>query len=91
MFSASQRPRLLLFASGHSGSLWNTCDGSSTNTLAKLTSTNLDNKSRQSDQKWSFFDIDNPREYLTSGSDAHLVEKGPYNLRVSEMPAPALR
>lgn len=66
--------------------MWNTCDGSPTNTLAKLTSTNLDNKSRQSDQKWSFFDIDNPREYLTGGSDAHLVEKGPYNLRVSEMP-----
>lgn len=63
---------------GDRGSMYNTCSGDST-TLDKLMSVNLANKAA-ADLKYNFYSIDNPREYL-GGSDAHVVEQGPYNLR----------
>jgi len=33
------------------------------------------------DLKYNFYSIDNPKEYLGGGSDAIVVEQGPYNLR----------
>lgn len=55
-----------------------TCDGDS-KTLQKLTSVNLADKAA-TDLKYNFYSIDNPKEYL-GGSDAVVVEQGPYNLR----------
>ncbi len=55
-----------------------TCSGAS-KTFQKLTSVNLAEKP-SSDLKYYFYDIDNPKEYL-GGSDAIMVEQGPYKLR----------
>ncbi|KAL9180056.1 hypothetical protein ACHAXT_008026 [Thalassiosira profunda] len=63
---------------GGRGSMYNTCDADS-KTLAKLTSVNLADKAA-TDVKYSFYSVDNPKEYL-GGSDAVVVEQGPYNLR----------
>jgi hypothetical protein len=48
-------------------------------TLKKLTSVNLADKPA-TDLKYNFYSIHNPKEYL-GGSDAVVVEQGPYNLR----------
>jgi hypothetical protein len=48
-------------------------------TLKKLTSVNLADKPA-TDLKYNFYSIHNPKEYL-GGSDAIVVEQGPYNLR----------
>ena len=55
-----------------------TCLGDS-KTLKKLTSVNLADKPA-TDLKYNFYSIHNPKEYL-GGSDAIVVEQGPYNLR----------
>jgi len=55
-----------------------TCSDASA-TLAKLTNVNLAKKA-VTDLKYNFYNIDNPKEYLT-GSDANVVEKGPYKLK----------
>lgn len=55
-----------------------TCTSDS-KTLQKLTSVNLADKAT-TDLKYNFYSIDNPKEYL-GGSDANVVEQGPYNLR----------
>mmetsp|Transcript_19577 Transcript_19577/g.35437 ORF Transcript_19577/g.35437 Transcript_19577/m.35437 type:complete len:941 (+) Transcript_19577:340-3162(+) len=60
------------------GSMYNTCTGES-KTLQKLTSVNLADKAA-TDLKYNFYNIDNPKAYL-GGSDAVVVEQGPYNLR----------
>lgn len=60
------------------GSQYNTCSGDS-KTLKKLTSVNLADKPA-SDLKYNFYSIHNPKDYL-GGSDAVVVETGPYNLR----------
>ncbi|KAL7554076.1 hypothetical protein ACHAWF_017458 [Thalassiosira exigua] len=63
---------------GDRGSMYNTCSGDS-KALQKLTSVNLAEKPA-TDLKYSFYSIDNPKEYL-SGDDAIVVEQGPYMLR----------
>ena len=67
---------IFLFSSPHFIS--KTCSGDS-KVLAKLTSANLAGKPA-TDLKYNFYNIDNPKEYL-DGSDAVVVEQGPYNLR----------
>jgi hypothetical protein len=62
----------------HSSSQKQTCDADST-TLGKLTNVNLAKKAA-TDLEYNFYNIGNPKEYLT-GSDAEVVEKGPYKLR----------
>jgi hypothetical protein len=52
---------------------------SDSKTFKKITSVNLADKSA-TDLKYSFYNIHNPKEYL-GGSDAVVVEQGPYNLR----------
>ena len=52
---------------------------SDSKTLKKLTSVNLADKPA-TDLKYNFYSIHNPKEYL-GGSDAIVVEQGPYNLR----------
>jgi len=47
--------------------------------LKKLTSVNLVDKPA-TDLKYNFYSIQNPKDYL-GGSDAVVVETGPYNLR----------
>jgi len=63
---------------GDRGSMYNTCADDSP-TLKKLTSVNLAEKA-PTDLKYNFYSLHNPKEYL-SGSDAILVEQGPYALR----------
>ena len=58
--------------------MYNTCEDDSS-TLKKLTSVNLAEKA-PTDLKYNFYSLHNPKEYLT-GSDAILVEQGPYVLR----------
>jgi hypothetical protein len=67
-----------LLVGGSRGSMYNTCTAES-NTLAKLTNVNLAKKA-VTDLDYNFYNIDNPKEYLT-GSDAKVVEKGPYKLQ----------
>ena len=57
-----------------------TCSDDS-KTLQKLTSVNLADKSAMTDLQYNFYSIDNPKEYLGGGSDANVVEQGPYTLR----------
>ena len=49
--------------------------------MQKLTSVNLADKSTTTDLKYNFYSIDNPKEYLVDGSDANVIEQGPYYLR----------
>jgi len=63
---------------GGLGSMYNACSSDS-DTLKKLTSVSLVEKPH-SDLKYSFYSIDNPKEYL-DGSNANVIEKGPYALR----------
>lgn len=63
---------------GGRGSMYNTCADDSP-TLKKLTSVNLVEKA-PTDLKYNFYSLHNPKEYL-GGSDAILVEQGPYALR----------
>eukprot|EP00574_Skeletonema_japonicum_P004359 CAMPEP_0201714314 /NCGR_PEP_ID=MMETSP0593-20130828/849_1 /ASSEMBLY_ACC=CAM_ASM_000672 /TAXON_ID=267983 /ORGANISM="Skeletonema japonicum, Strain CCMP2506" /LENGTH=947 /DNA_ID=CAMNT_0048203583 /DNA_START=104 /DNA_END=2947 /DNA_ORIENTATION=+ len=63
---------------GGRGSMYNTCADDSP-TLKKLTSVNLVEKA-PTDLKYNFYSLHNPKEYL-GGSDAIMVEQGPYALR----------
>ena len=58
--------------------MYNTCADDSP-TLKEFTSVNLAEKA-PTDLKYNFYSLHNPKEYL-SGSDAILVEQGPYALR----------
>lgn len=69
-----------------------TCSGNS-DTLAKLTNVNLAKKA-VTDLEYNFYNIANPTEYL-KGSDANVVEQGPYKLQkhtvaydVAQSPSP---
>lgn len=82
MYNVSERNYALVnptfYSSAHLRSLPQICSGGS-KTFQKLTSVNLAEKPA-TDLKYYFYDINNPKEYL-GGSDAVVVEQGPYKLR----------
>jgi len=55
-----------------------TCDEASL--LAKIGGTEEFQSHDSSDLSYNFYDIDNPTDYL-KGSDAIVVEKGPYKMK----------
>ncbi|KAL3795234.1 hypothetical protein HJC23_008319 [Cyclotella cryptica] len=86
------RAKNTFLVGGNRGSLYNTCSEGS-ETLAKLTSVNLAKKS-VTNLSYNFYNIDNPKDYLTGG-DAIVVEQGPYKLQrhtvaydVAQSPSP---
>ena len=54
--------------------------GKEDDNIEKFSSVNFQEKD-SSNLNYHFFHIDNPKEYMTAGKDAHIIEKGPYMLK----------